>query len=452
LAVSVKTLALSIGTALVQLLPLTVGFMALGKVMEAFSNRNKDAKARTEELTAAIKEQTDAIQQQENALKQLSIQGLDLLNEALVKTGKEGEETTNALISVGKSAGDYVDTMRDFKKNTESASFALAKQKGFTEEQAKAIAKFVKDVDKGTDSQHRGMMVAQGFTVEMIETAMALEQLDDASENTDFAKLTKGIIESTIRSNEATQQFYDEAKALATAAEASGKKMSEDEPAIFIYEQFIELSAQYEDQQNRIASINEKLAQSQDRVTDRMMALIGAMKDGEVASEDFLRALMGAANYAKVTASKAYFDMGTALYAFGESMKQTKGNQNALVSAGYEFMSMLSQNQATILGMGGTLADVDAAMVQMIDAFYKQGVAAGWSKEELQKVLVTMGLLKENGDVILTVDVRIEGLEQLRQTALAMGNLDMFNEITKQLQQMKAQGKRTFEEVIKSFF
>lgn len=447
---SIKAFGMAIKTALIELLPLMLAFMAIGKAMQAFSDRNKDAQARTEELTNAIKEQTDAILASEDALTSLAKQGLDPLNKALVETGTEGEETTNALIALGKSSDSYLQTMRDFKTNTEDAAYALAKQKGFTEEQAKQMAQFVKHTDKGTDAQHRAQMQALGFTQAMIDATMNLEQLDDASENTNFAKMTQNIINATIRSNEATQQFYDQAKATVTAAKAAGEKMSADEEAIKVYELFVKLSGDYEEQQKRIANTQEMLGQSTETVTERMMALITSMKDGKVETEDFLRALMGSAKYAQTNASQAYFDMGVALDQFGKGLKETKGNQNALMKSGYDFRNMLAQNQATILGMGGTLGDVDSAMVQMIDTFYKQGQAAGWSKDALVKVLQTMGLLKENGDIILTVDVRIKGLEELRKTAIALGDTQMFNAITKQLYELNQQKNRSLNLDLKS--
>lgn len=442
-SISVKGFGLALKAVMIKLLPMMIAFMVIGKLMQAFSDRNKDAKARTEELTGAIKEQTDVILAQENALSSLASKGLTTLNDALTATGEEGEKTTNALIQVGKSGSDYAKTMRDFKKDTEGASKALAVQNGFTAEQAEQMASYVKNYDKGSEASHRATMTAQGFTAEMIAQTLAMEQLDDSSENTDFAKMTKGIIDATIRSNEATQQFYNEAIAIAALAKEKNANMSADEEAILIYEEFIKRSAEYEQQQRKIALTQSKLGITTESATSRLTELINTMKDGKVEASDFLRALMGSGNYSATSAKEAYFNMGVALDSFGKSLKETGGNQNALQQAGYDFRNMLAENQATILGLGGTLGDVDAAMSDMIGTFIKQGVAAKYSEAEMKKLLISMGLLKDNGDLILTVDVRIEGLEKLRATALAIGDMQMFNAITTQLKELNDQKKRS---------
>ena len=421
---SIKMVGVAIKTMMIELLPMMIAFMVIGKLVQAYSARNKDAEERTKELTQAIRENTDAMLAQENALKILSEGGLDPLNNALSQTGKEGEETTNALIALGQSSKDYLQTMRNFKADTEMSAYALAELKGFTAEQAKQMAQYVKTNDKGTDAQHRASMQALGFTEAMIATTMQLEQLDDASENVDFAKMTQEIINATIRTDESTQAFYDQALALAASAKANGQKMSKDEEAIFIYEEFLRLVGDYDKGLRETTKAQDELALATDVVNKRMTELIGGMKEGKVESEQFLIALMGAAKYSKNNVQKAFFDMSVGLGDFANNLKGTSGNQVALTKAGYDFLNMVGENQAQIIGLGGTLGDVDAAMKQMIESFYKQGQAAGWSKEKLQAVLKSVGLLKENGEIILTLDADTKELEKKMKVLAGYGGAD----------------------------
>jgi hypothetical protein len=270
---------------------------------------------------------------------------------------------------------------------------------------------------------------------------LALEQLDDASENTNFGTMTREIIQATIRSNEATQQFYDEAIAVANLAATKNKNMTEDEKALIIYQEFLRRSSAYEVQQMKIALANDKLGVTSDSATKRMTELITTMKDGKVEAEDFLRALMGAANFAATSAKQSYFEMGVALKKFGTDLKQTRGNQNALRQAGYDFKDMLAENQARILAMGGTLGDLDSSMQQMVSTFIAQGKAAGWSEKHIKNLLISMGLLKDNGSIILTVDVRIKTLKGIAAKALKAGDTQAYNAAKAELAQLQTDAR-----------
>lgn len=439
---SVKAFGLAVKTVLIELLPLIIAFMVIGKAMEAFSNRNKDANERTKELTEALKAQTEAAMLNENALISMQNNGLKGLNDALSVTGKEGEETTNALIGLGKSSSDYLSTMVAFKKNTKGASDEIARQNGFTAEQANQIASYVKANDKGSDSNHRASMVLANFTPAMIEAAMALEQLDDASENTNIKDLIQVQIDATIRANEATKAFYDQAKAQVAAAEAAGHLYTEDERALAVYESFITASGDYERAQLKAALAGEQVVETNGAIAARMQEMIATMKDGKLEAEQFLQALLGAGTNSAVNIKKAYFQMGVALKDFAGNLKDTAGNQNALQQAGYDFQQMVGENSASIIAMGGSLGDVDAAMIQQIASFYKAGKAAGHSKTKIDAVLKSVGLLKDNGDINLTVDIEVIGLEKLKATALALGDTQMFNAVTKSLYDLEVLRKK----------
>ena len=440
---SVKAFGAAIKTALVEILPMVAAFMVVGKAMEAFSNRNRDAKERTQELTAAIREQIDTILAQENALNSLSSMGLDPLNNALKNTGKEGEETTNALISLGKSSSDYLQTMRDFKGNTEQASYAIAKQRGFTDEQAKAMANYVSSFDKGKDSTHRARMEMMGFTPAMIAATMAMEQLDDASENTNFAKMTQEIINATIRSNEATQRYYDEAKALAEAAKASGTKMSKDEEAIFIYENFIRLVGDF------TASLNEQSVAVK-TAADRVLELAASAKDGKVEMDAFQQAFLGA-DASAVNATRSYFELGQELASVNKKVKESKGNVVSLQNAGNEFADMFFTASANIQTMGGTLGDVRSAMSVMIENFKTSAKAAGFTDAQITDLLNTLGILKGFDEITVRVDADVEAAKQallvIAQSLKLLGGSSakfrMYEEAEKKLMSLQDTAKTT---------
>lgn len=423
-AAGIKAVAMSVASSLLPLLALTAVFMVAGKAFQAFSNRNKDADERSKELTETLKQQVEAIYASDKSISALANKGMITLNRALVETGKEGEETTNALSSMGVKAEKYADTMLDFKSNTEAASKALAMQKGFTAEQAAQMAEYVKLNDKGTDEQHRYNMTIQGFTESMIEATMALEQMDDASENTNFKKMTEEIINTSIRLDQTNQKFYDQAKALIANAEAQGRKYTEDQRALAVYQEFIRLGTEYEKTQRRLAAAGDETALSVELVYDRMNTLISTMKDGKLEAEDFLRALMGAAKYANVSASQAYYNMGLALGNFNEQLKATKGDQKMLTGVGYDFLNLVGETQASIIAMGGSLGDVDHSMRTLVDNFYKSGKAAGYTQEELQGVLYQIGLVKKNGNIVVAFDVETEKLEKALKIFAGVGGAD----------------------------
>lgn len=422
-----KAMATSLMTSLGPIIAITAAIYIATKLFTAFSNRNKDLKERTEELTGKIKEQTDAMGGNTAAISR-ALTGYKALDDALTATSENGDKLNRSLNYVGLTQADSTKTLIDFKKNVFEAAKAIALQNDVSEETAATIAKYVANNDKLSESQMRSVLESKNWSESEIELALALEELNDQAENLDIGKVTKAQMEAVVAADKQSVALQKQAQDYITAQKAAGKKYTKDEEALALYEEFSRLYVDYQDAINKQNAALAKSPAIMHNASKAIDDLAGSAKNGEVEADAFAQALYGV-SLAGINMARSNRDMRKELGGLLADVASTKGNFEGLTDQAYALQDMISANGSAILSMGGNSADVAVMMQSLIEQFTAAGKRAGYSDEKITELLTSLGILQglDAITVKVTVDLEqaIKAMQTFAETMYAAGAFNM---------------------------
>lgn len=383
-----------------------VAIMGAMKIFSAWSDRNKDVKARTEELTTAIKEQVKVAADEAVALNNIISAGGDL-SKTLISTGEEGNKLSLALNAVGLTGDKASKTMSDFQKSSYDASLALSQQAGFGDANSKAIAQMVSTLDKGSDAQHRQTLLAAGFTEAMIRQFFALEQLDDSAQNTDFSKLIQAQTDAVVLNTKWGAGVKKTTDAIWDADGANKEYGSNAEKATAYQKLFNEQIDLYAKAQHDSSVITNAAGKEIYNSANAIQKAIADSNDGKLTADQYGEAWMGAA-WKTLKAEEALVSMRKSLYSVLDGLKGVKGNTDRLKDSGIAFTKMLADNASSMTDNGAKLADVAAMQKQMVAQYYASAEAAGVHKDTVDAMLKSLGILDSIDSIQVTIDLNIQ--------------------------------------------
>lgn len=426
-----KAMGAAILTSLGPMVVITVAIMALTKAWQAFSTRNKDAQERTKELTQAIKEQSDAITGNNIAIETF-ISKTDGLSKALLETGENGDRLSTALSYFTDT--DAVAVIEDFQGNVYESAKAMALSAGETEANASAIASWVATTDKGSASAHKAALEAKGWSQRSIDLAMALEEINDQAENTNLNDLAKSQVENIAKTNNFVKALRDQAVKTVETRKATDKSITADNYYIRVKEELAKLIENYNEKQQRAALEASRLADNTHNAANAINALKEASKDGDIELEALTSAIIGP-GLAAIQTARSTRSMGIELGGLLESVKKSKGNFEGLKSEGYKLFDMMMKNSETILKMGGSTGDTAVMMKSLVEQFVATAKTAGFSDEQVQGLLKSLGMLDaiKNIETSVTVNLK-QAYEELAKYSKFLFATDPDNERLKQLQ------------------
>lgn len=382
---AIRGAILSTMAALGPMLLITVGIMALMKVFQAFSDRNKQLEERTQALNEAASSQVKVFAKNREGLG-LYLQSVELTGKAIAQTGEDGEKLTAALHRVGREAKDSIGVLDSFQKNTYEAAYALALTKTGSAEAAEEIAKAVSRFDNSKQ-------IIASVSVEYRDLALALEEIDDQSEKTDVSEFVKGQLAAVVA-------IGKEEAALVAAIEAQVK-------ADYAKRADLDTTKMYLEIQNKVGKELSVLAKSQEKQTvatdkakfattsmvQRLKELKGATDDGNVSAEEMTKALYGLEAFGATETAKGIMEMRKGMTDLGDTVKESAGNFDGLTSAGFQLLDMISSNAAKMRKLGKSNEDVAAMQAVLIERFIGSAKAAGFTDSAVKKLLDSMGML-----------------------------------------------------------
>lgn len=442
-----KAMATSLITSLGPIAAITAAIYIATKLFTAFSNRNKDLKERTNELTDKIKEQTDAMGGNTAAMSRY-LTGFRALDNALTATSENGDKLNRSLTYVGLTQSDATKTLVDFRKNVVDAAKAIALQNGVSADTATIIANYVNGVDKSSEATMRSALSAKGLSASEIELALALEELNDQAENLDLNKVTKSQIEAVVAADKHSVALQKQAQDFITAQKAAGKKYTKDEEALALYEEFTRLYIDYQDAINKQNAALAKAPAILHNAAQAIDALAGAAKNGEVEAEAFAEALYGV-SLSGINMARSNRDMRKSLGDLLAGVADTKGNFEGLTDQAYALQDMINANGAAITSMGGNSADVAVMMKSLIEQFTAAGKKAGYSDEKITELLTSLGILQglDAISVKVTVDLEqaIKAMQTFAETMYAAGafNMQQYESLSMKVVELKNSMKET---------
>ena len=413
---AIKGAIMSTMAALGPMLLITVGIMALMKVFQAFSDRNKQLEERTKALTEAASSQVKVFAKNRSELG-LYLQSVERTGMALAKTGEDGEKLTSALHSVGREAADSIGVLDSFQKNTYQAAYALALAKTGSAEAAKEIATAVSQFDNSK-------AIIASVSEEYRDLALALEEIDDQSEKTDISKFVQGQLAAVVA-------LGKEEAALVAATEAQVK-------ADYAKRGDLNTTKMYLEIQNKVGKELIVLAKSQEKqkiatekaqfatksMIQRLKELKGATDDGKVSAEEMAKALYGLEAFGAVETAKGIMEMRKGMTDLMDTVKESKGNFDGLTSAGFQLFDMVSSNAAKMRELGKSNEEVAAMQTVLIERFMGSAKAAGFTDSSVQKLLESMGMLQGLRTRVV-IDADITGIKE--KIAAVVKSLELLN-------------------------
>ena len=399
---AIKGAIMSTMAALGPMLLITVGIMALMKVFQAFSDRNKQLEERTKALTEAANSQVKALAKNRVELGNY-LQSTKMTGKTIAQTAEDGEKLTNALHSVGREAADSIGVLDSFQKNTYQAAYALALAKTGSAEAAQEIASAVSEFDKSK-------AIIANVSAEYKDLALALEEIDDQSEKTDISKFVQGQLD-------AVAALGKEEAALVAATKAQVEADYAKRGDTNTTKMYLDIQSKVGKELIALAKSQEKQATATDKakiatksMVQRLQELKGAADDGKVSAEEMAKALYGLEAFAAVDTAKGIMEMRKGMTDLMDTVKESKGNFDGLTSAGFQLFDMVASNGVKMRELGKSNEEVAAMQTVLIERFMGSAKAAGFTDSAVKQLLDSMGMLSGFRPKVV-IDADIKGFE-----------------------------------------
>ena len=399
---AIKGAIMSTMAALGPMLLITVGIMALMKVFQAVSDRNKQLEERTKALTEAANSQVKALAKNRVELGNY-LQSAKMTGKTIAATAEDGEKLTSALHGVGREAADSIGILDSFQKNTYEAAYALALAKTGSAAAAKEIAGAVSEYD-------RSKQIIANVSAEYRDLALALEEIDDQSEKTDISKFVQGQLDAVAALGKEEAALVAATKA---QVEADYAKRSDTNTT----KMYLDIQSKVGKELIVLAKSQEKQAVATDKakiatksMIQRLQELKGAADDGKVSAEEMAKALYGLEAFAAVETAKGIMEMRKGMTDLMDTVKESKGNFDGLTSAGFQLFDMVASNGVKMRELGKSNEEVAAMQTVLIERFMGSAKAAGFTDSAVKQLLESMGMLSGFRPKVV-IDADIKGFE-----------------------------------------
>ena len=442
---------------------LTIGITALISVYDKWSNRNKALEERTKALTEALQANTDAIVENLKAGTG-AIGGYKALEDALFKTGEEGQKMTLAFGALNESAN--LSNLIEATSNFDDYARGVMKAAGTSDQASERILNLVNQYDTlaGVTSNTRqnftrNFQAITGMTKDAaVEMASDLENLQNAIANIDLRSVVDQQFDFMVGAEQVTPLMIAEAKAIAATAEGFNE-MSAAEQATLEYTTLINdvLRDQIEtakETERRLAGLANTYsrwagdpipltAEGLEEVTNTLRKQQFSLKnlDGSVEAvdrrmkeyydtleeptlDDFIRLLIGA-NYEFVNMQRAIFDMNNSASDLMTTVANLDGEMGSLVGVGYDLFDMVFEQGQAMRDLGASTLEVQAQQAALVNAFVTSAQAAGYTGEAVLGLLDQLHLL-DAFDPDISIGIGLDTAELERQIMQISVSLTQF--------------------------
>ena len=431
---SLKAFSATLMTTFLPMLAIVAAVYVLMKVFTAWSSRNKDLNSTSKSLNQTLKDQIKILKGDEQAITDY-VGAVGTLDRILLGAEDSGEKLSDAMKMIygtTKGASDVLIGLKTDAKGTVSAMVALA---GVTGEAASAITNIVTTYDKGDNvlvQLKRGYIDATGvthqFTDSQIRSALAMEELQDQSENTDLKVLQENLVKTTILSSKNAKEAMKIVDGMVAEQKAAGNLSGAGEELAFVKEN-LSLQMQKIIDKGKLVKVGaDGQTKSINNVRFAIDELILKQKEGELTADMFAKALLGDAD-AGVRLNEAFYNMQNDLGSLLGGIKAAKGNMHELTGVAFGLKDQLVANSQKLIDLGGNSADVAVMLQSVIDQFIASAEASGLSKDSIDKLLESAGLLDmlDSINIKITVDLQsaLKAMEAFIALAKATGTFNM---------------------------
>jgi len=317
--------------------------------------------------------------------------------------------------------------LADMQKDSKGVTEALGAQAIGTDKLAQNTIDYLNRVDKVSpekmEAALRTLYVgSQKLTEGQIVAALAIEELQDQSENTDFSKMITSTAQAAIQTS-----TYG-AKAVKTADNLL-KLEKQHKPLMTQYEQLTfytkALTKALEDEAKKAGDVNDALdPKAPHNYAKEIAGLTAKLAEGDVTADMYAKALFGIHDSTNKF-NRSMHDANKELGSLLKGLKDAKGSKIKLKDAGYELTDQMGKYQRILTENGGTTADSLVMQKQLAKQFEESAIAAGYNATEVKILLRDLGIFASIGTLEVQLEVEItKALENLKRFKSALYGSD----------------------------
>jgi regulator of replication initiation timing len=394
-----------------------------------FTKQSREVSARTEDVSEALSEAVKNLLETGIAGETAAL-GIEALNEALINSGEDGQKLKEALGAIGKGSEDAVEVLARVTSDSKTFFEEVLRGAGATAEETKRLTDALAEFDSMDSIEDEFFGFLQyDIPDELKGVVAALEELDDQAEKTDVSKIAADFLNSEAATDEFRRGLVELAEAL-TGATRSGAQADE------VYGSYLNLLSTFQPVVDGVAAA---ITQLKEETTDGAEETEVLRVNTRKLAEEFNQA------EAEANALKEAFDT---LFGINVSLQ---GAQDAVIAGTAKLTETFKENGLTLdqntekgranraaireqtdtifnyaeaLLQSGEANDTVAGKVQFMVAELKnQMLQAGYTEEEVDAYLETLGLTPEN----VTTSIQIAGDQVAKEKVQAF--LDNVEEI-----------------------
>ncbi len=466
------------------LLALTVAFVAITKIFSWWSNRNREAEERAASLTKELSEQkhettqliqnfkdlaktlpdyTEAMHEHEQSMGKAAgaatflaeVVDNDLLpafdsllnaqNTTLLATTDAGVSLREVASSIGEAGGAYKQLQEDLGQTSN--------QDGFNEYMnvLKNAPPVINDVTSALAAQMKQGILTVGETWDMIQVLVDMEaawathavtmndnakayfkSAEGASElirvlgDTRYIELLAEAERGNMDWVTALRTAFEEAEAIKAEAERELKRQQAEYEAHY---------RRHKEELERVGlggwfiatgnAISES-AGAIDPWLERMKKLTNIQDDVDTTMEEWLAEFYkGTGNVTEL--AKEMYELQLVGEEWLGTLSELDPKTADLTRVGYELWDMFHELGLTMANAGMKTSEIAGSQLELVAGFYQEMEAAGYLKEELDKLILSMGMLDGfvvSADILINLVGDTEGIDamiQAYEVALWMG-------------------------------
>jgi hypothetical protein len=398
IAVAAKGLMASLGPMILAMVAIQLVVAAIG----AFGAKQKENAARTKEMSEALRDNTKALLENKEALLE-GADGSDLLSDAIFKTGEDSAKLVAAFGKLNQVASleSFASAHDNFRQFAEEILVA----EGATRSAAKSMAKLIDDTDGNDFDAYDG----DAFQPML----MALEEIQDQIEKTDFSKIIQDQVDMLMGSGQLTTGIIAEAQALANADAAKfgyGEAATDAAFANYLMAGATDYARRMLEGENEAVAVgimlhgdlmmNKRELNKMNQVehvavkslTETYLELQIANGGNAVALDDYAKSVQGAYRDT-ISLFRANRTLSATLKTAAQDIIYGEQTFDDFKNTAYDIGDAILTFNKNLIDQKLPLEEVESKTAAYVQQLIGAGIQAGYSKEAIKEVVDAMNLV-----------------------------------------------------------
>lgn len=389
---TIKATMVSVMTTILPMLAITAALWAGMAIFNKIREADKAREAAVKGVTDALKQQIDALKTTNEALAEY-LGNVENLQNALVNDSEASQEFIRVMHLQGVATKDALTELIAYKQDR--VAYTAAQYKGITATyaEADALARYTLAAQGGVEMTAEAAAIFPRLTQEQFAVANAYRDTTAAMNAMDLAEALKKEREMLEIKSKDAALAYAAADAYIARAEARGVELSDLDREIETrrYAQ-IQLT-KYAKVQEEVGNKTRATAVTTKSMIQRLKEITAAAADGKVKMEEMYDGMFGMNSIDLYKAQKQIYEVRTAVSTLSNKVKDSEGNFDSFKGAALDLANQVATNAAEMRNLEMSNEDIAGATNVLIGTFVEAGKKAGFTQEQINGVLESLGML-----------------------------------------------------------